>query len=290
MTQEVTDTDLLEDRLAQGDILRWRSRTPTDAAEYGIVVTADCDLAHNKMKDIISYVPLLRFNTYVSTVWGPEYVSKKVEKILELTISSVREAHNRTGSNQTLHEQAIREWLIRDEAADTASQLLGPTAEPRQLQKLSEQILWGREALIHERNLSADDESTAYIKQLTAIARETFPDGKGSAKTILNALDGHCSSLPGDVFFVSLLPNEGEEGFFALLRHIRQCKLSDISLDPVERPGPPLPARRIGSLRAPFIYALTQQMASVFIDIGLPTYHSKRLTECTKAYLSGAEA
>jgi hypothetical protein len=264
MSQEVTDFDLSEDRLSQGDVLRWNKREPVDGAEYAIVVTADCDLAHNKMNGIISYVPLLRFDTYVTTVWGPDYVSKRVHKILEGVIGSVREVHKRTGSAQTLSEKAIREWLIRDEANEIASQLLGPTTDPKNLNKLAQEISPGREVLLYEHDLSLIDSSTTFINRLTAAVKTLFPDGKGTPKTIVSALDSHCNSLPGDVFFVSQLPNEGEEGYFALLRHVRQCKVEDVSLDPAERPGPTLLARRIGSLRAPFIYALTQQMASVF--------------------------
>jgi hypothetical protein len=286
MSQEVTDTDLLQDRLAQGDILRW-SNPEVAEAEYGIIVTADCDLAHNKMKGIVSYVPLLRFDTYVATVWAPEYLSKRVQKILEGVAGSIREAHKLAGSTQNLSEQAIRAWLIRDEATDIASQLLPRTTPPKIVEKLVREISIGQKALLLQRDLSIGN-GTRYIDRLTTAAATLFPEGKGNASTIINALDGHCSSLPGDIFFVSHLPNESDKGYFALLRHIRQCKLEDLSLDPAQRPGPNLPARRIGRLGSPFIYALTRQLASVFADIGLPVDHSTRLSTCTKMYLSGA--
>jgi hypothetical protein len=289
MSQEVTDADLCEDRLVQGDILRLKDCDPVDRAEYGIVVTADCDLLHNKVRGIVSYVPLLRLETYVSNVWGPDYVSRRVQKILEGVIGRVRDAHKARETNQTLSEQAIRDWLVRDDAAEIASQLLGADADAKKQDKLVRVISTGREALLYERRLSVAETEMNYIHRLTAAATTLFPDGKGNAKTILSALDGYCNSLPGDVFFVSQLPNEGESGYFALLRHIRQCELEDISLDAAERPGPIPPARRIGTLRSPFIYALTKQMTNVFADIGLPTYHSKRLSACVKTYLSGAE-
>jgi hypothetical protein len=287
MVWEVTDNDLVDDRLTQGDVIRWDRADASHRGEYGIVVTADCDLVHNKMKGVISYVPLLRFEKYVMAVWGPDYVERRVKKILESAVSAMREAHKARRSSETLGEGGIRQWLIRDDAPAIASQLLGPEADDKGLRRLERIIAPARAALICESELLSDGDGTPYINRLTNAANVLFPDGKGNTKTISTAPDSHCNSLPGDVFFVSHLPGEGDDGYFALLRHISQFNMQNISLDPVQRPGPVLPARRIGKLKAPYIYALTQQMARVFADIDLPTDHSERLVVCTRNYLSG---
>jgi len=238
------------------------------------------------MRGIISYVPLLCFESYVGAFWRPDYVEKKVNKIVEGAIAAVREAHKARGSTELLGERAIREWIARDEATEIVSQLLGVDCNVNEGKKLKRVISAARAALFCKKGLATVGDGRPYINRLITEVGVLFPDGKGTASTIFAALDGHCNSLPGDVFFVSHLPGEGDDGYFALLRHIRQCNLQDISLDPVQRPGPTLPLRRIGTLRAPFVHALTQQLAKVFADIGLPMFHSERLAACTRNYLS----
>jgi hypothetical protein len=284
---EVTNDIKPAGPLRQGDILRWDRRDGTVWTEYGVVVTADCDLEHNKMRNWVSYVPLVRFESYVSDVWGPDYVEKKVSKILESAVSTIRSAHAETKPGATLTASAVADWINRDDPSGIASAIFGKNCSDKVRLPFEKIIARAKAALNCQNELSArTGELDPYIKRITIRASQLFPDGKGSAQTIKEALNGHCGSLPGDVFFIGAIPGEGNDGYFALLRHVTQCSLDDISLDPAQRPGPVLPLRRIAKLQPPFVFAMTQQLAKVFSDIGLPASYAERMTTCVKKYLS----
>jgi hypothetical protein len=287
MVSEVRSDLKAADELRQGDLLRWELRDRTIWTEYGVVVTADCDLMYNKMRNKISYVPLVSFDNYVAGIWGPDYVEKKVLKILESAVSAIRRAHADRNAGANLTEAAVINWITRDDPSEIAAVVLGDGCDERARRTIEATIRRAKSVLRSQAELSlriSGDDS--YIKRITGRAGELFPDGKGNAQTIKEAVNGHCNSLPGDVFFIGEIPGEGDDGYFALLRHVTQCSLDDISLDPAQRPGPVLPLRRIARLQPPFIYAMTQQLAKVFADIGLPAYHAERMAACVKKYLS----
>lgn len=78
------------------------------------------------------------------------------------------------------------------------------------------------------------------------------------------------SSLPGDVFFLPHVSDRTDEGIFLMLRNITQCEISAIAIRPDDIKFGEAKARRIGRIAAPFRYAITQNLARVFSDIGLP--------------------
>jgi hypothetical protein len=276
---EIIELDSAFEALRQGDVLRWEKTDGSPWTEYAIVVTADCDLEYNKNRNRISYIPLVRFNTYVSAFWGPDYVAKKAEKIFEGAAAAIRRAHQTKGLTGTLNEFAIRDWLIRDAASAIAELLSHEGSSSTERRALERIIDNAQRALACERELAAADaDGNTYVQRIVRRAKDLLPDARGDpAKSVMDALQGHCNSLPGDVFFVSTIPGDGNLGYFALLRHIAQCDVNDVSLDPFRPAGPVLPLRRIARLASPYIYALTQQLAKVFADIGLPKGYVGRL-------------
>lgn len=285
MESEVSvDIDVAEE-LRQGDILRWEKPEQSAWADYSIVVTADCDLAHNKMRSRISYVPLVPFDSYVSKIWGPDYVQKKVSVLLGAAVEAIRRSWTEVKSGADLTPSAVIEWIERDDPSVIGIAIFGDTIAP-QRPVLERAISRAKTALRCKADLTEYlTTSETYIKRISARADELIPNG-GNARIIKDALNGHCNSLPGDVFFVGEIPGEGNGGYFSLLRHVTQCPLDDISLDPARRPGPVLPLRRIGRLNPPFVYAMTQQLAKVFSDIGLPKFYEDKMAACVTKYLA----
>jgi hypothetical protein len=291
--EEVTDTDLDGDRIHQGDIIRWERPDGTEWTQYGIVVTADCDLAHYKTRGRISYVPVVRLATYVHRFWGPDYVAKRVTKTFEGAVAAIRRAHHEHGFTGDLTETAIADWIGRDEPPMIAAALLNSDCDPKDRRRFEFKVAAARSAMECERRLAmmTTEEGHLYLEQLTSSFRQIAPEIKGDpAEIVSNAFEGHCSSLPGDVFFVSQIPGDGDVGFFALLRHVSQCEHLDISLDSFQRAGPTLPFRRVARLCSPYVYALTQNLARVFADIGLPQSHPARLDASVKKFLCRGEA
>jgi hypothetical protein len=285
-SDEVSTYDLNDARLHQGDIFRWEKPDGTEWTEHGVVITADCDLVHNKMRGRVSYVPILRFETYISRIWGVNYVEKRVAKTLEGAIAAIRRAHQERGHARELTESAVRDWIERDQPKEIADLLLSTEYPPRDRKNFEERIRAAKEAVACQRMLAEPDLDRTYCDRLAREFHRFAPDVKGDPlKAIEKALNDHCSSLPGDVFFISCVPGDSSNGYFCLLRHVTQRDLIDISLDPIRRLGPVLPYRRIARLNAPYVYALTQNLARVFADIGLPSHHSTRISDSVQRFL-----
>jgi hypothetical protein len=117
------------DPLRQGDVIRWERPDGTVWTEYCIVVTADCDLANNKTRGRISYVPAVTFESYIAGIWGPDYVDKKVAKILEGAFSAMQRAHSERNAGARLSETALLEWIKRDDPSAIVAALMENAAE-----------------------------------------------------------------------------------------------------------------------------------------------------------------
>jgi hypothetical protein len=289
--REVIELDSAFEAPRQGDVLRWEKTDRSPWTEHAIVVTADCDLEFNKNRNSISYVPLVRFDTYVGCFWGPDYVAKKAEKIFEGATAAIRRAHKAKGLSGDLNYHVVRDWIVRDSAGAIVEMLSHESLSPAERRTLEVVIDKAKRALGCEHDLmNYDTDGDTYVRRIIVRANDLLPESRGDpAKSVLEALQGHCRSLPGDVFFVSTVPGDGDGGYFALLRHIGQCDINDVSLDPVRRAGPVLPLRRIARLTSPYVYALTQQLAKVFADIGLPKEYVGGLTSCIDKYLASGE-
>jgi hypothetical protein len=87
-------------------------------------------------------------------------------------------------------------------------------------------------------------------------------------------VQGRISSLPGDVFFISGIEGFEKFGLFVMLRHITQCKIEVVAVKPGDLRWGTASARRIARVNSPYKFALAQNMARVFLDIGLPSSYA----------------
>jgi hypothetical protein len=254
---EMFDADPGEGLLFQGDVLRWERPTETPWREHALVVTASCDLRQNKNRGLISYVPVVAFSSYVRFFWAPEFMDRRLAHQKDVGFAAVRKAVEAARGSCGLSHEAALGWVLRAEVDEVVAE--------RELRECQ----------------SADAFMSLLSDRLGLISGKAGTDGPGG---IRSALEGHCTSLPGDVFFISTVPGGGG-GHFAMLRHVSQIEEGDIEMDPVARPGARLPARRVGRLGSPYVYALTQQLGKIFSDIGLPSTHPENLRESLSRHL-----
>jgi hypothetical protein len=93
---------------------------------------------------------------------------------------------------------------------------------------------------------------------------------------LANEVQSSISSLPGDVFYLPLERNEEEAGLFLMLRQIQQIGIFDISTRVSDMTLHLPKAKRLGRIAAPYRYAITQNLARIFSDIGLPGAYEER--------------
>jgi len=109
-----------------------------------------------------------------------------------------------------------------------------------------------------------------YQIDVTAHAKHLLGDGKTLVKAkqaIVKELSSTLLGLPGDAMFINSLAPDATEGYVAYLRRIHEVSDRNVARTSQFVSADYL---RVGRLLPPYIYALTQQVGSVFGSIGLP--------------------
>lgn len=75
-TQE-TERTLASDPRSQGDIIAIESEKDQSHPRLGVVINADCDLAHERLDGVITYLPIYTFKEYVENFWAPDHVEER---------------------------------------------------------------------------------------------------------------------------------------------------------------------------------------------------------------------
>jgi hypothetical protein len=112
----VLECEGLEDSsvpLRQGDVLEWIGDQTDPWRRFAIVVTADCDLAHQKHAGLLACVPVLPHDEYLSLFALPARVEKAKAKLLERAAALIRgyQESNRPEFTLAMSDEAIAGWI-----------------------------------------------------------------------------------------------------------------------------------------------------------------------------------
>src|ERR1700761_1245649 len=100
---------------SQGDVLEWMGQfREVPWKTFGVIVTADCDLARDKHRGVISYIPAWLTEDFVWSYWRPDKLTAKLDDLIKKSVSRVAKWREKQGSgNGTLSAEAFRSWLAR---------------------------------------------------------------------------------------------------------------------------------------------------------------------------------
>src|SRR5688500_17245360 len=74
----------------QGDICEFGSAHPAyPNHRFGVIITADCDLANKSAYQPAAYLRVVPLLTYVEDVWGPEQLARVVQRCSSEVCSEV---------------------------------------------------------------------------------------------------------------------------------------------------------------------------------------------------------
>lgn len=280
MSDECTTVDA-DPQIRQGDIFVWHDRhNQPPWQNIGIAVTADCDLFEGKTHGRLSYIPALTMRDYLWTLWRPEKfrplrgeLETRLETRLNKCLVKIR------GEDGTISRDAAVAWTRRASSVEIAKEI--GLIDPGQIKdfcRIADEYIDVRNMLETE---APDLES---LRRCYALKNKkaTPTDHSELAREVHNSV----LNLPGDVFYLSGLLEYEAFGLFGMLRHITQCNLSDIGLSPDELRFGSARARRVARLKAPYLFALTQNLGRVFTDIGLPASYEERRKNCSAAFFA----
>lgn len=223
------------DRLMQGDLVQFASESDP-LKNLGLVVTADCDLKKNKHGRLITLVPVVEAKVVLERYLLLEECDKKQQNFIEYLRKTF-------ATNFTLDDPVSIEELrsnVKEKEMDGA---------------------WKVKCLAAKLFLNEVDHLTTedYLDVMKELSIKV-----GSLKQKIN--DQLLNK--GDLIILPSLSKMEIKADVAWVRQIWQVPIRQITLKNSDaKPGM---GQKIAQLDSPFRYRVTQVMAQVFSDIGMP--------------------
>jgi hypothetical protein len=276
---DVTD----DSSLVQGDIFRWLEPRNDPWQQFGVVVTANCDIAFQKHRGILSYVPLISIKDYLRLFFLPTALRRGVRStaaelgkalIADEVAEAIRmfQAENLPEFPEPVSDHDALRWALTMSPGEIADEL---KIEDLGARKRFEALLSEYQAV--ESALASE----AYSEQWDALVRLRIRQGSEPGKAVQklwSEIGARIRDLPGDCFFLGRLGTVAGEGWIAYLRLVREIQSDSVAVRQPDLKRASTVAMRVARLQSPYIYRLTQQLIGVFASIGLPTEYEKART------------
>lgn len=230
----IDDGSALGNELQQGDLIAFE--TDDRLKKFGIVITADCDLAQRKHARLVTVVSLIEIQDVIEYYLLLEYCEKQRPAITKF----VQKKFGITINFSTPEATVLLQQAVLSTSGDSSMKIpiLGAKILLHEVDHLPIQDFYD---LMKNINISLNNFHDRLTQQL---------QGKGDL-LVLSKIDG-LSSCPK----------------IAWVRQIWQIQLKDIVFKNSQTT--PTKGQRIARLESPYRYRLTQLMGQVFSDIGLP--------------------
>jgi len=244
-----------DDELKQGDILRVECADgKLQVPGLGVVINADCDLAHNKTDGVLAYLAVYTFRDYLDAFWAPAHIEQikanLTAKILEAVCDTDASAAN-------LHEM-VRSVPVGDLARDL-----------EQAARNNGKKLPNSEELVAKLAITvrSEDQPLERFKKLCGAERTPEQYARKQITEARRALgDGN--------FFVSDIVDEQNVGFVVRLRRIWTIPLTacftSMAAQRAHGTTHGTTAYRVGRFTSLYKFKLMQLFAHQYSRIGLP--------------------
>lgn len=232
-----------DSHLRQGDLIAFQS--DDRLRRFGLVVTADCDITQRKHARLVTLVPVVELVDIVECYLLLELCERYREQIMKF----VSKQFGVSVSLALPEDVEALCALIREMPTD-------PKARSAHL---------GAKILLHQ------------VERLQADDFRMIMEGAGlNIQKLSERLEQQVRSK-GDLLVLPSLRSLGIPADIAWVRHIWQVPLKEIVFRTSQ--VQPTNGQRVARLNSPYRYRLTQLMAQVFSDIGLPDLHREFATE-----------
>ncbi len=266
--------------LRQGDVLRPLKDQGDLWDGISIVVTADCDIARSKHAGRLTCVPILSASSYLALFYMPRRLAKIGQQVGECLTKLMRQAQqvHLTDFPQPISSERCLKWVLQSESQTIAQRLRLTSQETSTFLQLADSFRGTY--MVSEDPFPRQCE--AYHQAAEALGRQA-----ATVKTALAAdLANHLRDLPGDAMFLTSLGNGYHSGYVVYLRVLRELKDEQVALKSSSRSFE-ITHERIGHLKPPYLYRLTQQLGAVFSSIGLPTEYEMSRDALAQRILQG---
>ena len=271
--------DVLDARpLGQGDLLRPLEPSKDPWEGVLIVVTADCDLARYKHAGRLSCVPVLPTDIYLAIFYIPKRIEKIRNELGQRLAKLMREAQSDhlAEFTQPISIDRATQWVLQSDPDRICETLkLSPTERDTFLPVTQ----------VYRSCAEAASRPLAEQCDIYCLAAEILhKPGNTARKNLANDLASYLKQLPGDAMFLNCLLDDDDAGtgYVVYLRVLRELRENAVALRSSSR-SYEISHERIGRLKPPYLYHLTQRLGAVFSSIGLPDeYETERDTRSSE--------
>jgi hypothetical protein len=270
--------------LRQGDVLRSLDPAADPWDAYVIVVTADCDIARDKHGGRLTCVPVLPLRSYLASYYLPRRISKVADAMSERLVGMMRKAQkeNLADFNTAISRERADAWLVETSPARVAETLRIAEKDYGTFLELAQQLVVIKSLAPGDFDGYRDAFTAAQIAMKPATTRGAVRE------SLRNELVAHTKDLPGDALFLSSLGEELDAGYVAYLRVLQELREGCVALKSSQQSFE-MTHERIARVKAPYVYALTQQLGAVFSAIGLPTEYEQTRVERSQMLVEDEE-
>lgn len=255
----------------QGDVVR-KPVLGSVQSNYGVLVTADCDLVQSKHGGIITYLEVIPVDNYIDEIWAPielDRIRSQISKTIERNI--VGNDVFKTFGDGSISPENLTDWVMSSGAERIRERLkLHPKRDIELIKALLclERLLMDRDSTPYESLLKSW--STLETKQSAMIA---------SYKIAIDPVRG-----PSDIFFMPYMPASRNVGYVVRLRRILSIPESELEKSELDwRIGGQIcPYYRVGRLTDNLRFSIVQRMAALFSRIGHDTFFETEVASASE--------
>lgn len=250
----------ISEPLRQGDVLERVCPEPTVWNRHLLVITADCDFAHDKHKGRVTCVPLLTKDEYLLELHIPSLREQAIAKL----VAGLQKLLRDLGA-PNVSEPRLRDWPKEQSTDEILSLLSVPEDKKGIIGGIFDGI----------RELSRRPTSVLEAVNSLVTAQRRLPDAKQEKNLrseVRDRLRNTFKQPPGDALFLSALADNYDDGYFAYLRHLEQIWEPQVALSPSRSGAEYL---RLSRLQESYTHAIAQRFALVFMSIGLPNAYEE---------------
>lgn len=252
-----------EQEIRQGDIIRRNAGGVNEEPTFGVVLTADCDIANNKAGDRFTWLQIVPAASYLELIWAPEEFKRLVEKQSRISLEGLNALIKRSGIEVSpLSSSSLQEWL-REKSAEDVLQAVNPHGKPDD-PKLRRSLQALRLCLGFEGSSS----TLVRLRQAWALLGR---DESAQQSQLRGALDTNRGF--SDCLLVPELPGVTGYGFVVLLRAISNIEVKELFRSETDARinDQPLAFYRIGKFSDALRFSIAQRLAFLFSRIGMST-------------------
>jgi hypothetical protein len=259
-----------DEPVQQGDLLLSRDSKTGYIEELCTVITADCDIAHQKFGKQLACLPVASLRDYLRTDWAERKLHRSFDTETEKIRAQLDKWNAQRDANAgPLSSEVIINWVKRCEPDQICQELKIP--EPAAA-KVRTTLARFRSAVL---TLVPDGSADNLARLVRFRAAASGQPRDECRKEILR--QAQSDSLPDDVFLLPALPQLPDVGpAVVFLRELIGIPFGNIcfrSYDAISKNH----FLRIGRLNPIIKYAVSQAFGIVYTRIGLPeTYENRR--------------